>query len=97
MDMIGFHITKDIQISAISAEKMFADSRYADIEKKCRYADIADIADADINTGTSLVFLCLTDTVAFLVYFSNSLSYENICMTSLQFVTFKEMNISYNP
>ena len=32
----------DIQISAISALKMFADNRYADIEKKCRYADIAD-------------------------------------------------------
>ncbi len=30
---------------------MFADSRYADIEKKCRYADIAD---ADINIGTPL-------------------------------------------
>ena len=30
----------DIQISAISALKMFADSRYADIDKKCRYADI---------------------------------------------------------
>ncbi len=41
----------DIQISAISALKMFADSRYADIEKKCRYADIAD---ADINIGTPL-------------------------------------------
>ncbi len=41
----------DIQISAISAMKMFADSRYADIGKKCRYADIAD---ADINIGTSL-------------------------------------------
>ncbi len=41
----------DIQISAISTEKMFADSRYADIEKKCRYADIADV---DINIGTSL-------------------------------------------
>ncbi len=27
----------DIQISAISALKMLADSRYADIEKKCRY------------------------------------------------------------
>ena len=36
----------DIQISAL---KMFADNRYADIEKKCRYADIADI-----NIGTSL-------------------------------------------
>ena len=33
----------DIQISAL---KMFADSRYADI----------DIADADINIGTSLIF-----------------------------------------
>ncbi len=42
----------DIQISAISAQKLFADSRYADIEKKCRYADIAD---ADINIGTPLV------------------------------------------
>ncbi len=41
----------DIQISAISALKMFADSRYADIKKKCRYADIAD---ADINIGTPL-------------------------------------------
>ncbi len=30
---------------------MFADSRYADIEKKCRYADFAD---ADINIGTPL-------------------------------------------
>ncbi len=29
-----------------------ADSRYADIEKKCRYADIAD---ADINIGTPLI------------------------------------------
>ena len=44
----------DIQISAISALKMFADSRYADIEKKCRYADIAD---ADINIGTPLIFI----------------------------------------
>ena len=42
----------DIQISAISALKMFADNRYADIEKKCRYADIAD---ADINIGTPLM------------------------------------------
>ncbi len=33
---------------------MFADSRYADMEKKCRYADIAD---TDINIGTSLVTL----------------------------------------
>ncbi len=49
----------DIQISAISALKMFADSRYADIEKKCRYADIAD---ADINIGTPLLKtrLCAT-------------------------------------
>ncbi len=39
----------DIQISA---SKMVADSRYADIEKKCRYAD------ADINIGTSL--LCMS-------------------------------------
>ncbi len=31
---------------------MFADSRYADIEKKCRYADIAN---ADINIGTPLM------------------------------------------
>ncbi len=31
---------------------MFADSRYAHIEKKC---GSADIADADINIGTSLV------------------------------------------
>ncbi len=31
---------------------MFADSRYADIEKTCRYADIAD---ADINIGTPLI------------------------------------------
>ncbi len=30
---------------------MFADSRYAEIEKKCRYANIAD---ADINIGTPL-------------------------------------------
>ena len=30
---------------------MFADSRYAEIEKKCRYADIAD---ADMNIGTPL-------------------------------------------
>ncbi len=44
----------DIQISAISAVKIFADSRYADIEKKCRYADIAD---ADINIGTPLHLL----------------------------------------
>ena len=44
----------DIQISAISALKIFADNRYADIEKKCRYADIAD---DDINIGTSLVSL----------------------------------------
>ena len=44
----------DIQISAISALKMFADSRYANIEQKCRYAEIAD---ADINIGTSLVTL----------------------------------------
>ncbi len=43
----------DIQISAISALKMFADNRYADIEKMCRYADIAD---ADINIGTSLIY-----------------------------------------
>ncbi len=56
--MRGFHIldwiytvNADIQISAISALKMFADSRYADIEKKCRYANIAD---ADINIGTPL-------------------------------------------
>ncbi len=42
----------NIQISAISALKMLADSRYADIEKKCRYADIVD---ADINIGTSLM------------------------------------------
>ncbi len=41
----------DIKISAISALELFADSRYADIEKKCRYADIAD---ADMNIGTSL-------------------------------------------
>ncbi len=33
---------------------MFADSRYADIEKKCRYADIAD---ADINIGTPLLII----------------------------------------
>ncbi len=33
--------------------KMFADSRCADIDKKCRYADIAD---ADINIGTPLKF-----------------------------------------
>ena len=49
----------DIQISAISALKMFADNRYADIEKKCRYADIAD---ADINIGTPLkpnILLCI--------------------------------------
>ncbi len=39
------------QISAISTLKMFADSRYAEIEKKCRYADIAD---ADMNIGTPL-------------------------------------------
>ncbi len=45
-------ISADIQISAISALKMFADSRYADIEKKCRYADIAV---GDINIGTSLI------------------------------------------
>ncbi len=38
----------DIQISAL---KIFADSRYADIEKKCRYADIAD---TDIHIGRSL-------------------------------------------
>ncbi len=31
---------------------MFADSQYADIEKKCGYADIAD---ADINIGTPLI------------------------------------------
>ncbi len=31
---------------------MFADSRYADIEKKCLYADIAD---ADIYIGTPLI------------------------------------------
>ncbi len=31
---------------------MFADNRYADIGKKCRYADIAD---TDINIGTSLL------------------------------------------
>ena len=42
----------DIQISAISALKMFAEGRYADIEKKCQYADIAD---ADINIGTPLI------------------------------------------
>ncbi len=41
----------DIQISAISALKVIADSRYADIGKKCWYADVAD---ADINIGTSL-------------------------------------------
>ncbi len=46
----------DIQISAISALKMFADSRYADVEKKCRYADIAD---ADINIGTPLLIMGL--------------------------------------
>ena len=46
---LGYEIFgSDIQISA---PKMFADNRYADIEKKCRYADIAD---ADINIGTSL-------------------------------------------
>ncbi len=44
----------DIQISAMSALKMFADSRYADIEKKCWYADIADI-----NIGTPLVLWCI--------------------------------------
>ena len=50
----------DIQISAISALKMFADSRYANIEKKCRYADIAD---ADINIGTPLMCtVCLKNT-----------------------------------
>ncbi len=32
-------------------QKMFADSRYADIEKKSRYTNIAN---ADINIGTSL-------------------------------------------
>ncbi len=32
---------------------MFADSRYAAIEKKCRYADIAD---ADMNIGTPLLW-----------------------------------------
>ncbi len=32
----------DIQISAISAWELFADNRYADMEKMCRYADIAD-------------------------------------------------------
>ena len=37
----------DIQISTL---KMFANSRYVDIEKKCRYAD------ADTNIGTSLSF-----------------------------------------
>ncbi len=42
---------------AISALKMFADSRYANIEKKCRYADIAD---ADINIGTPLQKTCMT-------------------------------------
>ncbi len=31
---------------------MYADSRYVDIEKKCWYADIAN---ADINIGTTLV------------------------------------------
>ncbi len=39
----------DIQISAI---KIFADRPYANIEKRCPYADIAD---ADINIGTSLL------------------------------------------
>ncbi len=47
----------DIQISAISALKMFADSRYADIEKKSADMPILpiDIADADINIGTPLL------------------------------------------
>ncbi len=33
------------------------DNRYSDIEKKCRYADIAD---ADINIGTPLPFCYLS-------------------------------------
>ncbi len=40
----------DIQISAILALNMFADLPI--LEKKCRYADIAD---ADINIGTLLL------------------------------------------
>ncbi len=49
--------------SAISALKMFADSRYADIAKKWRYADIAD---ADINICTPLIYNCLLGNQAIL-------------------------------
>ncbi len=55
-------LNADIEISAISALKLFADSRYADIEKKCRYADIAD---ADINIGTPLDIIPENNTMLF--------------------------------
>ena len=42
----------NIVISAISALYKAADNRYADIEKNCRYADIAD---DDINIVASLM------------------------------------------
>ncbi len=47
----------------ISALEMFAESRYADIKKKCRYGDIAD---ADINIGKSLVFTLLGLTIKYI-------------------------------
>ncbi len=52
-DIADIFIWEDFT-SAISALKMFPDSRYGDIEKKCRYADIAD---ADINIGTPLLHM----------------------------------------
>ncbi len=45
---------------------MFADSRYANIEKKCRYGDVAD---ADINIGTPLIPISLFARVARALYF----------------------------
>ena len=56
--MRGFHITDwilpislQMPIFKYRPLKIFADSQYADIEKS------ADIADADINIGTPLIFL----------------------------------------
>ncbi len=43
----------DIFIFKYRQYRHWKNSRYADIEKKCRYADIAD---ADINIGTALIF-----------------------------------------
>ncbi len=48
MPIFSYERSSYIQISAL---KMFDDSRYADIDKKSRYADIAN---ADINISTPL-------------------------------------------